>query len=181
MGLAQSGVCPSFTFYTEFPGTYSITATVTDSSGATSALSNTATVTVNPAPTVTVVPTSWTMDVGQSKLFTAAVSDGSTYSSYLWYVDGELVQSGAASVMTFTPVSSGTYLINVTVTDLLGATCALSIAATVTVNAAPTVSIAPVGPLTLDVGQFQTFTATPTGGSGTINYHWYLGGSAVGY
>ena len=45
--------------------------------------------------------------------------------------------------------------------------------------ASPTVSIAPVGPITMDVGQSQTFTATPTGGSGTIHYQWYLGGSAV--
>jgi hypothetical protein len=42
------------------------------------------------------------------------------------------------------------------------------------------VSIVPVGPLTLDVGQVQTFTATASGGSGTINYQWYLDGSAVG-
>ncbi len=31
----------------------------------------------------------------------------------------------------------------------------------VTVAASPTVSIAPVGPLTMDVGQVQVFTATP--------------------
>ena len=66
-----------------------------------------------------------------------------------------------------------------TVTDSLGVTSALSSAATVTVAASPTVSITPVGPLTMDVGQVQTFTATASGGSGTINYQWYLDGSAV--
>jgi hypothetical protein len=71
-------------------------------------------------------------------------------------------------------------LITVTVTDSLGATSAQSSAVTVTVNASPTVSIAPVGPLTLDVGQVQAFTATHSGGSGVIHYQWYLDGSAVG-
>ena len=50
----------------------------------------------------------------------------------------------------------------------------------VTVAASPTVSIAPVGPLTLDVGQVQMFTATASGGSGSLSYQWYLDGAAVG-
>ena len=47
-------------------------------------------------------------------------------------------------------------------------------------NAAPTVSIAPAGPLSLDVGQSQTFTASASGGTGTLAYQWYLNGSSVG-
>ena len=78
------------------------------------------------------------------------------------------------------PGSSGSYSITATVTDSLGATSAQSTAATVTVSASPTVSIAPVGPLTMDVGQVQVFTATVSGGSGVIHYQWYLDGSAVG-
>src|SRR5208283_2220109 len=31
-----------------------------------------------------------------------------------------------------------------------------------------------------DVGQSKTFTATPSGGSGSISYQWYLDGTAVG-
>jgi len=49
--------------------------------------------------------------------------------------------------------------------------------ASVIVAAWPTVFVSPVGPVTLDVGQSQTFTAAPTGGSGAINYQWYLDGS----
>jgi hypothetical protein len=61
-------------------------------------------------------------------------------------------------------------------------TCAAvnSTAVSVTVNSAPTVSITPVGPLTLDVGQSQTFTASASGGTGTLTYQWYLNGSSVG-
>ena len=51
--------------------------------------STAASVTVNAAPTVTVSPSSWTMDVGQSKTFTATPSGGSgSYTSYQWYVNG---------------------------------------------------------------------------------------------
>ena len=82
--------------------------------------------------------------------------------------------------LVIAPASLGSYSITVTVTDSLGATSAQSAAATVTVSASPTVTIAPVGPLTMDVGQVKTFTATPSGGSGTINYQWYVDGSAVG-
>jgi hypothetical protein len=38
----------------------------------------------------------------------------------------------------------------------------------------PTVSVAPVGPLTMNVGQTQVFTATPSGGTAPYSYKWYL-------
>ncbi len=42
-----------------------------------------------------------------------------------------------------------------------------------------TVSIAPVGPVTLHVGKVQTFTATASGGSGNYtSYQWYVDGVA---
>src|SRR5208283_5131467 len=137
--------------------------------------------TVNVAPTVSVSPISWTMDVSQSKIFSATPSGGSgSYTSYQWYVSG-VAQSGAtSSTFSYSPTSSGSYLITVTVADTLGATSTQSSASSVTVSASPTVSIAPVGPVTMDVGQIQTFTATASGGSGTINYQWYLDSSAVG-
>ena len=179
-GFAQSGATAStFSYSPGSAGTFSITVTVTDSLGATSAQSTAATVTVN--PTVSVSPTSWTMDIGQSQTFTATASGGSgTYTGYQWYV-GSIAQSGAtASTFNYSPASASSYSITVTVTDSLGATSPQSSAATVTVNAAPTVSIAPVGPLTLDAGQVQTFTATASGGIGALTYQWYLDGTAVG-
>jgi hypothetical protein len=48
------------------------------------------------------------------------------------------------------------------------------------VSASPTVSIAPVGPLIMNVDQVQVFTATGNGGSGVIHCQWYLDGSVVG-
>ena len=161
-------------------GIWSFMVQVTDNTGV--AVNSTATTfTVNPLPTVSASPSSWTLDVGQSKTFAATPSGGSgTYTNYKWYVNGSLAQSGAASVMSFAPGASGSYSVTVTVTDSLGATSSLSSAATVSVNAVPTVSITPVGPLTLTVGEVQTFIATASGGSGTISYQWYLDGVAIG-
>ncbi len=162
-------------------GSWSFELQVTDSASTPVVVTSAAvSVVVNAAPTVSTSPSSWTMDMGQAKTFTATASGGSgTYTSYQWYVNA-IAQSGTASMMPFTPESSGTYSITVTVTDSLGVTSALSSAASVTVAASPTVSIAPVGPLTMDAGQVQTFTATASGGSGTISYQWYVDGTAVG-
>jgi len=181
-GVAQSGQTSStFIYSPTSSGSYSITVTVTDSLGATSAQSTAATVTVNAVLSVTVSPTSWALDVGQSKTFTATPVGGSgSYMGYQWYVDSALQSGEVTSTFNYSPVSSASYSITVTVTDSLGTTSAQSTAATVTVSASPTVSIAPVGPLTMDVGQVQTFTATPSGGSGPISYQWYLDGTAIG-
>ena len=181
-GVAQSGQTAStFSYSPVSSGSYSITVTVTDSLGTTSAQSTAATVAVNAVLSVTVSPISWAMDVGQSKTFTATPVGGSgSYTVYQWYVDSALQNGQTASTFSYSPVSSGSYSITVTVTDSLGTTSAQSTAATVTVSASPTVSIAPVGPLTMDAGQVQTFTATVSGGSGTLSYQWYLDGTAVG-
>ena len=135
--------------------------------------------TVNTVLTVSLTPTSWTMDMGQSKTFTATPSGGSgTYSSYQWYLDGSAVSGQTASTYTYTPTASGSHSITVTVTDSLGTTSAQSSSASVTVNTALSVSISPTS-VTLDVGQSRTFTATASGGTTSYSYQWYLGGSVV--
>ena len=163
-------------------GSWNFELQVTDAAGA-HVTSAAASVTVNSVPSVIVSPASWIMDVGQSKTFSASPSGGSgSYPStgYQWYVGGS-AQSGATSLtFNYSPGSVGSYSITVTVTDSLGSTSAQSSAASVSVSASPTVSIAPLGPLTLDVGQVQTFTATPSGGSGVIHFQWFLDGSMVG-
>jgi hypothetical protein len=181
-GVSQSGQTAStFSYSPASSGSYLITVTVTDSLGATSAQSTAATVAVNVAPTVTVSPTSWAMDVGQSKTFTATPVGGSgSYTGYQWYVDGSAQSGQVTSTFSYSPASSGSYSITVTVTDSLGTTSTQSTAATVTVAASPTVSITPTGPVTMNAGQVQTFTATASGGSGTLSYQWYLDSTAVG-
>ncbi len=133
---------------------------------------------------VSVSPSSATLDVGQPQLFTATASGGSgSYSSstgYQWYVGGVSQSGQTASTFSYSPGSAGSYSITATVTDSSSTTSPQCTAATVTVHASPTVSIAPAGPFTMDVGQGQAFTATPNGGSGSLTYQWYLDSSAVG-
>ena len=72
---------------------------------------------------VSVSPSSWTMDVGQSKTFTATASGGSeSYKSYQWYVDGAAQPGQTAQTFSYSPGFRGFYLITVTVTDSLGDT-----------------------------------------------------------
>jgi hypothetical protein len=161
-------------------GVWSFELQVTDAASAV-VTSNSASVMVNSALSVSVSPTSVTLNVGQSQTFSATASGGSgSYSSYQWYLGGVAQSGQTASTFSYSPASSGSYSITVTVTDSLGATSAQSTAATVTVSASPTVSITPTGPVTMDAGQVQTFTATASGGSGTLSYQWYLDSTAVG-
>jgi len=149
----------SFSFVTSgstATGVWNFELQVTDSAGTPAVVTSSGvSVTVNAAPTVSVSPTSWRMDVGQSKTFSATPSGGSgIYSSYQWSVDSTL-QSGTVSTFSYSSASSGSHSITVTVTDSLGSTSSSSPAATVTVVASPTVSISPAGSLTMDVGQPQ--------------------------
>ena len=117
-----------------------------------------ATVTVNSAPTVSLSPSTWTMSMGQSEIFTATASGGTgTYTNYQWYVNGVLAQSGTTSTITFTPESAGAYSISVTVTDSLGATSTASSASAVTVNQ-------------LEVAVTQTENGQITPGTSPVNY-----------
>lgn len=160
-------------------GSWSFKLQVTDATGA-AVNSTTVSVTVNSGPAVTVTPSSWTMDIGQNKTFTAAPTGGSgNYTSYQWYVDSALQSGQVNSTFTYVPASAGSHLINVMVTDSLGSS-ANSTAATVTVAASPTVNISPTGPVTKDVGQIQTFSATTTGGTGSLTYQWFLDGVSAG-
>ncbi len=192
-GSAQSSQTAStFSFAPASAGSYSITATVNDSSDTTSAKSQAATVTVNSALVASTASASLgTVDRGQtSSLTLPSVTTGTSPYTYQWIETGPSDSSfsnitGATlasySFVTSSSTATGTWLFEVQVTDSASTPVVVtSTAASVTVNVAPTVSIAPVGPLTLTVGEVQAFTATTSGGSGTLSYQWYLDGAAVG-
>jgi hypothetical protein len=143
------------------------------------AKSNTATVTVNAALSVTISPSTWTMDVGQSKLFTSSASGGSGSYSYHWYLDGVAVSGATGATWTYTPSAAGPHTVYFKVTDSASTpVTATSNNATVTVNGALSVTISP-STVTMDVGQPKTFTSTVTGGTSSYSYQWYLNGAAV--
>jgi multisubunit Na+/H+ antiporter MnhE subunit len=172
------GTGSNYTFTPGSPGFHNIYLNVTDSLSM-KAKSNTATVTVNAAPSVTISPSTWTMDVGQSKLFTSSVSGGSGPYSYHWYLDGVAFSGATGATWTYTPSAAGSHTVYVKVTDSASTpVTATSNTATVTVNGALSVTISP-GTVTMDVGQPKTFTSTVTGGTSSYSYQWYLNGVAV--
>jgi hypothetical protein len=173
----------TFSWYGSVVGTDTLSATIPNSNPSDPNITSTATKTwvIYGPLSVSVAPSLWVMDIGQTKLFTATPNGGSlNYTSYQWYVNGSAQSNQIMPTFIFTPVSVGSYLITATVTDNLNTTSPQSNATIVTVNASPTVSITPVGPLTMDAGQKQTFTANPSGGSGTIHYQWYVNAEKVG-
>ena len=165
---------PGQSTFTNIAGAAEITYTFAPSSSATTGnyqfvftipglyQSDPVSVMVNAAPTISVAPVGPVkMDVGQVQVFTATASGGSGGLSYQWYLDGSAVSGQTALTYTFTAVSVGSPIIYCKVTD--HATPPVTVQSntpSVTVSASPTVSVAPVGPVKMDVGQVQVFTAT---------------------
>jgi hypothetical protein len=103
---------------------------VVDSVGV-QARSSTAAVNVNGAPSVSILPASVILDVGQFQLFTSSVSNGTSPYYYEWYLNGVAVGTNSTT-LTFTFRSTGTFTINLDVTDCVGLVA--SSTATVTVK-----------------------------------------------
>lgn len=175
--VAVSGATsPSWTFIASSSGSYNIYVNVTDSVGF-RAKSNVASITVNPLPSVTVSPTSFVMDVGQSQLFTSAVSDGTSPYTYQWYSNGTAISGATSSSYTFTPASRGHYSIHARITDSVGI-AVTSNNSTVTVNIVQLVAILPTS-VTIDIGQSQLFVSTVSDGTSPFTYQWYLNDAPV--
>lgn len=160
-------------------GVWSFELQVTDSAGAV-ITSSAATVTVAASPTVSIAPVGpVALDVGQVQAFTATAIGGSGSLSYQWYLDGSAVGSDNSGYSYTASGTSHTVTCKVTDSASVPVTSSASNAVTITVAASPTVIISPTGPLTLDAGQIQTFTAIASGGSGTLSYQWYLDGAML--
>ena len=177
----QSG--STFNFTSATLGSFSVTATVTDSLGVTSPQSSNATISVNPtlvAPILTTV--SVVVDQGSTSVLTTSVTTGTPSYVYQWYSKApnagtySLISSGASPSYNFVTSNSntvGVWSFEVQVTDAMGEVVNSS-KVSVTVNIALTVSVSPAS-TTLNVGQSQLFTATANGGSGTYTgYQWYV-------
>ncbi|MEM2105374.1 MAG: PKD domain-containing protein [Candidatus Bathyarchaeia archaeon] len=73
-----------------------------------------------PPLSVSISPPSASMRVGQSVKFTSSVSGGTPPYSYQWYLNGTAVNGATSDSWTFSPSSSGTYLVYLRVTDKNG-------------------------------------------------------------
>ncbi len=82
---------------------------------------------------VSISPSSKVMDVGQSQQFTSSISGGTSPYSFQWYLNGASVSGATTASWTFTPATSGSYSVYVSVHDAAGA-LETSNTATITVN-----------------------------------------------
>jgi hypothetical protein len=131
-----SATSSTWTFTPSSSGSHNVYLNVTDNAGST-AKSNITTVTVNPAISANISPTSVTLNVGQSQLFTLSVSGGASPYSYQWYLNSASVSGATSGSWTFTPSSAGSYTVYVKVSDGVGGQTT-SNTATVTANSGQT-------------------------------------------
>ena len=151
-------------------GTWTVYLNATDAVGSIS--DATATVTVEPALVAMLSPGTAAADVGGSVTYTVGTTGG--VAPITWTLQSN--QPGSPSNLsseTFTATQSGTWTVYLNATDAVGSISDTT--ATVTVNLDPTVSVAPTGPLSYDVGEpaaMLTAMVTYTG-SNTASVEWY--------
>ena len=155
-------------------GSYTAYVQVNDTVGA-QTTSNT--VTVNWPLSIGPLPASVTMDVGQSQLFASNVSGGASPYSYQWYLNGSQFSGATNFAWAFTPSSTGSYTVYMTVTDSTSSTIT-SGTVQVTVNGQLSISVAP-GSIIMDVGESLPLTSTVSGGTSPFTYQWYSNDTAV--
>ncbi len=162
---------PSFTFATA--GTYTVNLTVTNSPGSDAEL-KTSFITVNPAPVAPVAAFTSDVEAGTAPL-TVQFSDDSTGSgplTYAWDFDNDGTIDSTIQNPSFTFATTGTYTVNLTVTNSAGSDAELK-TSFITVNPAP---VAPVAAFTSDVeagtAPLPVQFSDESTGSGPLTYAW---------
>ena len=182
-GVTKSGVTTTHDF--DRAGAYAVTLTVTDDLDQTRTDTQTVTVvgttTGGTAPTAAIVVSPTSPQVGQLVSFTGAASKastGRTLVQYAWsFGDGG---SAVGVTATHTFISSGTYVVTLTVTDSSGERD--TAIQTLVFNTAPTAAFV-VSPTDPQIGQAVSFNAassTPTAGRTIVSYVWNFGDSPGG-
>ena len=179
-GSFSSTTASSPTWAASGTGTASFTLNILDSSG-TSIASSSVSVSVDSDPTISVTSNLNPSDSGKSITYDTSVSGGSgTYSSYSYVLydgtstsDSELT-SGTSSSFSYTYDSTGSYLLDYSVTDSNGYTASTSL--TQTVNPDTTLAISSSQNPT-DVGKTVEFSSTVSGGTPPDNYTWSINGN----
>ena len=177
---AVASTSNTYTFAPSAANTYTYNVIVTDSASTpVTANSVTNTIVVNLALTTpTLSPSAVVLDVGQTEIYTASWTAGtSPYTvNYIYTNNGVVAKSynsiaSTSNTYTFSPAAANTYTYNVIVVDSSSThVTANSITNTIIVNpalATPTLSPSLV---TLSIGQTEVYTASWASGVGTSPY-----------
>jgi len=178
-GTAISGATgSSWIFRPTLPGHYNCYVTVTDSLGDVAQSNIVSNITVYNQPSVSISPVSVNMTVGGTQQFSSSVFGGLAPYSYQWYyANGTTISGSAASNLTYTANSTGTYSIYLNVTDSLNFVTQ-SNTVSINVNSQPSVTISPAI-VKITVGTQQVFNSVVSNGTPPHSYQWYLNGSQV--
>jgi hypothetical protein len=145
------------------------------------------TLTVNPvvAPTITIAATpSGAICNGTSVTFNASISNGGSFPTYQWKVNGSNVGTNSSSYTNAALVNGDIVTCQLT----SNATCSTptivnSNSINMSVNAilVPSVTIAALPSGAICSGTSVTFTPTPTNGGATPTYEWFKNGVSQGF
>lgn len=160
-----------WTFTPTSTGFYTVYVNVMDYVSVTTK-SNVASITVSPELSVSINPISATINLGDSKTFTSSVSGGAPPYTYQWHLNGAPVSYATSNSWTFTPTTTGSYIIYLNVTDSLDVTAKSNIASVV-VNPPLEVSIVSTS-IVINIGQYAIFYSSVSGGTSPFTYQWYL-------
>lgn len=128
-------------------------------------------------PSVTISSSQNPTDVHNSVTFTATPSTGFGSYTYQWYVDGMAISGATSRTYTTSFASAGNQRIFVIIKDS-AQTSVQSSTLNETVYSDPSVSISSSQNPT-DIGNRVTFTASPSGGTGSYSYIWYLNSNPI--
>ena len=169
-GSTIIGYGPSLSYSFSSAGYYTIKVVLRDARGLETFALASETVLALPSASITGKnPT----DVGQNVSFSSVVSGGSSPYSYSWSIGG--VQVGTGSSLTYSFSSSGTYTVDLTVTDSFGKISSTSF--TITIHSDPSVTFSV--PSQVDQGYTTTISPDVTGGTSGFSYEWYVNGAAI--
>ena len=149
---------------------------VTVSNSVSSATSNAATLTVGVPPTISTQPASQTVTVGQAAKFSVTAAGPGTL-TYQWNKNGGAIGGANATSYTTPPAIASDNGASFTVTVTGASGNVTSNAATLTVNAPPSIVTQPASK-TVIAGQTATFSVTAAGAA-PLNYQWNMNGNAI--